>query len=103
MYPSNKRSKNRMAGPILLRGAKPSNIVAITRCFVPTTGLSRRRDPSSMLKPVVRPRSELKRRRRTSDAGTPVAPPEVPLRRRVREQIYEQSEVPPPRADRIPR
>jgi hypothetical protein len=41
MYPSNKRSKNRMAGPILLRGAKPSNIVAITRCFVPTTGLSR--------------------------------------------------------------
>ena len=41
MYPSNKRSKNRMAGPILLRGAKPSNIVAISRCFVPTTGLSR--------------------------------------------------------------
>jgi hypothetical protein len=41
MYPSNKRSKNRMAGPILLRGAKPGNIVAITRCFVPTTGLSR--------------------------------------------------------------
>ena len=40
MYPSNKRSKNRMAVPILLRGAKPSNI-AITRCFVPTTGLSR--------------------------------------------------------------
>ena len=39
MYPSNKRSKNRMAGPILLRGAKPSNIVAITRCFAPTTGL----------------------------------------------------------------
>jgi hypothetical protein len=30
-----------MAGPILLRGAKPSNIVAITRCFVPITGLSR--------------------------------------------------------------
>jgi hypothetical protein len=30
-----------MAGPILLRGAKPSNIVAISRCFVPTTGLSR--------------------------------------------------------------
>ena len=41
MYPSNKTSKNRMPGPILLRGAKPSNIVAITRCFVPTTGLSR--------------------------------------------------------------
>jgi hypothetical protein len=30
-----------MAGPILLRGAKPSNIVAITRYFVTTTGLSR--------------------------------------------------------------
>jgi hypothetical protein len=30
-----------MAVPILLRGAKPSNIVAITSCFVPTTGLSR--------------------------------------------------------------
>ena len=42
MYPSNKRSKNRMARPILLRGAKPGNIVAITRVLrARTTGLPR--------------------------------------------------------------
>jgi hypothetical protein len=42
MYPSNKRSKNRMAGPILLRGAKPSNIAVITRVLrARTTGLPR--------------------------------------------------------------
>ena len=42
MYPSNKRSKNCMAGPILLRGAKPSNIAVITRGLrARTTGLSR--------------------------------------------------------------
>jgi hypothetical protein len=74
MYPSNKRSKNRMAGPILVRGAKLCNIAVITRVLRARTTCRARRDSEPMLKP----RSELKRRRRTSDAGAPVAPPEVP-------------------------